>query len=286
MLARTPILFMISHIIWGTTLLVDGKQIVCKNRAMGAWGKTREIWCWKSTSFAGKIRKGKTKREVGNQFQRKLNRVNMQFSRREKNTKNKRILNLQGKISRNRWMDGKQKRRNVGRKGRQKNRKNWNRNKYGRRWPKKKKRRNMISKVFHFHLRDHSDDEKSSFFIHIFINIESFLIVKLWNANIEMSWCRSYSFSFYRVGGSAFLWVVLGISKWAFLVRVGFEAAYKYMDKKAKETKKIENKHQKKDQKSPCQFILREVRKFPYIWVNCYCWGNSSMVEGRFSKWF
>ena len=22
------------------------------------------------------------------------------------------------------------------------------------------------------------------------------------------------------------------------------------------------------------------------IWVNCYCWGNSSMVEGRFSKWF
>ena len=179
MLARTPILFMISHIIWGTTLLVDGKQIVCKNRAMGAWGKTREIWCWKSTSFAGKIRKGKTKREVGNQFQRKLNPVNMQFSRREKNTKNKRILNLQGKISRNRWMDGKQKRRNVGRKGRQKNRKNWNRNKYGRRWPKKKKRRNMISKVFHFHLRDHSDDEKSSFFIHIFINIESFLIVKL-----------------------------------------------------------------------------------------------------------
>ena len=22
------------------------------------------------------------------------------------------------------------------------------------------------------------------------------------------------------------------------------------------------------------------------IWVICYCWGNSSMVEGRFSKWF
>ena len=22
------------------------------------------------------------------------------------------------------------------------------------------------------------------------------------------------------------------------------------------------------------------------IWVNCYCWGNWSMVEGRFSKWF
>ena len=108
MFARTPILFLISHIIWGTTLLVDGKQIVCENRAMGAWGKTREIWCWKSTSFAGKIRKGKTKREVGNQFQRKLNPVNMQFSRREKNTKNKRILNLQGKISRNRLMDGKQ----------------------------------------------------------------------------------------------------------------------------------------------------------------------------------
>ena len=22
------------------------------------------------------------------------------------------------------------------------------------------------------------------------------------------------------------------------------------------------------------------------IRVNCYCWGNSSMVEGLFSKWF
>ena len=22
------------------------------------------------------------------------------------------------------------------------------------------------------------------------------------------------------------------------------------------------------------------------IWVICYCWGNSSIVEGRFSKWF
>ena len=22
------------------------------------------------------------------------------------------------------------------------------------------------------------------------------------------------------------------------------------------------------------------------IWLNCYCWGNSSMVEGRYSKWF
>ena len=22
------------------------------------------------------------------------------------------------------------------------------------------------------------------------------------------------------------------------------------------------------------------------IWVNCYCWEKSSMVEGRFSKWF
>ena len=108
---------------------------------------------------------------------------------------------------------------------------------------------------------------KAPFFIHIFINIESFLIVKLWNANIEMSWCWSYSFSFYRVGGSAFLWVVLGISKWAFLVRVGFEAAYKYKDKKAEETKKIENAKQKKEQKSPCQFILREVRKFPYIFA-------------------
>ena len=115
---------------------------------MGAWGTTRGIWCWKPMSFAGKMRKEKTKREDGNQFQRKLNRVNMKFSRKKKAAKNKRILNLQGKISRNRLMDGKQKRRNVGRKGRQKNRKNWNRNKYGRRWPKKKKRRNMIRKYF------------------------------------------------------------------------------------------------------------------------------------------
>ena len=22
------------------------------------------------------------------------------------------------------------------------------------------------------------------------------------------------------------------------------------------------------------------------IWLNCYCWGNSSILEGRFSKWF
>ena len=26
--------------------------------------------------------------------------------------------------------------------------------------------------------------------------------------------------------------------------------------------------------------------KVNLIRVNCYCWGNSSMVEGRFSKWF
>ena len=23
-----------------------------------------------------------------------------------------------------------------------------------------------------------------------------------------------------------------------------------------------------------------------HIWLNCYCWGNSSIPEGRFSKWF
>ena len=23
-----------------------------------------------------------------------------------------------------------------------------------------------------------------------------------------------------------------------------------------------------------------------YIWLNCYCWVKSNMVEGRFSKWF
>ena len=52
------------------------------------------------------------------------------------------------------------------------------------------------------------------------------------------------------------------INKCVFLVRVGLEAAYKDKDKKAKETKKIDNTHQKKEQKSPCQFILRKVRKF------------------------
>ena len=26
--------------------------------------------------------------------------------------------------------------------------------------------------------------------------------------------------------------------------------------------------------------------KWAFNWVNCYCWGKSSMVEGRFSKWF
>ena len=29
-----------------------------------------------------------------------------------------------------------------------------------------------------------------------------------------------------------------------------------------------------------------EKKENKYIWVNCYCWGNSSMVEGRFSKRF
>ena len=165
MLARTSILLMISHIILGTTLLVDGKQIVCKNRAMDTWLATRGIQCWKPTSFAGKMRKRKTKRVEGNQFQRKLNRVNMQISRRKRTTQNKRIVN-QHKISRNRWMDGKQKGTNVGRKGGQKNRKNKNRNKYGRRWHKKKEGRSMISKIFHFHMRDHSDKKELLFYSH------------------------------------------------------------------------------------------------------------------------
>ena len=120
----------------GTTLLVDGKQIVCKNRAMGTWGATRGIQCWKPTSFASEMRKGKTKREDGNQFQRKLNRVNMQFSQ---------------------WMENKKGRNG---KGGQKNRKNKNRNKYCRWWNKKKKRRNIISKIFHFHMRDHCDKKR------------------------------------------------------------------------------------------------------------------------------
>ena len=25
---------------------------------------------------------------------------------------------------------------------------------------------------------------------------------------------------------------------------------------------------------------------YMHIWLNCYCWGNSSIPEGRFSKWF
>ena len=29
-----------------------------------------------------------------------------------------------------------------------------------------------------------------------------------------------------------------------------------------------------------------ELARGNLIRVNCYCWGNSSMVEGRFSKWF
>ena len=35
------------------------------------------------------------------------------------------------------------------------------------------------------------------------------------------------------------------------------------------------------------QILLLGASYFPFwIWVICYCWGNSSMVEGRFSKWF
>ena len=39
---------------------------------------------------------------------------------------------------------------------------------------------------------------------------------------------------------------------------------------------------------SVCQasVTLNQISTFSNIWVNCYCWGNSSMVEGRFSKWF
>ena len=33
-----------------------------------------------------------------------------------------------------------------------------------------------------------------------------------------------------------------------------------------------------------CRYI--DNRYVISIWVNCYCWGNSSMVEGRFSRWF
>ena len=66
----------------------------------------------------------------------------------------------------------------AGTKGGQKNRKNKIRNRYGKRWNKKKKKMNIISKIFYFHTRDHCE-KKSSFFIHIFINIESFFVVKL-----------------------------------------------------------------------------------------------------------
>ena len=82
-----------------------------------------------------------------------------------------------------------------------------------------------------------------------------------------MSWCWSYSFSLYRVGGFAFVWMVLGINQRVFLVRVCYEAAYKYKDKKAEETKKIENTEQTKEQKSCCQFLLRKVRNFPFIFA-------------------
>ena len=35
---------------------------------------------------------------------------------------------------------------------------------------------------------------------------------------------------------------------------------------------------------SPFQKKLRT--KLAFIWLNCYCWGNSSILEGQFSKWF
>ena len=164
MIATSPTLLVIGHICLASTLLVDGKHMVCKNKAMGTWG-TSVFRCWKPTSFAGKMHRRKTKRETRNHFQQKLNRFNMQFSRRKKTKKNKRTFN-QGEISRNRWMDGKQKGTNVGRKGGQKNRKNKNRNKYGRRWHKKKEGRSMISKIFHFHMRDHSDKKELLFYSH------------------------------------------------------------------------------------------------------------------------
>ena len=40
----------------------------------------------------------------------------------------------------------------------------------------------------------------------------------------------------------------------------------------------------KHDQISIIVQIFEIVKK--KVWVNCYCWGNSSMVEGRFPKWF
>ena len=35
-----------------------------------------------------------------------------------------------------------------------------------------------------------------------------------------------------------------------------------------------------------CKQFWQENKSDRYIWLNCYCWGNSSIPEGRFSKWF
>ena len=43
-------------------------------------------------------------------------------------------------------------------------------------------------------------------------------------------------------------------------------------------------RNEKKRQLKSISF--RSIRSIIHIWVNCYCWGNSSILEGRFSKWF
>ena len=44
------------------------------------------------------------------------------------------------------------------------------------------------------------------------------------------------------------------------------------------------------DHKTQYKSNMEQHREYKHrtksIRVNCYCWGNSSMVEGRFSKWF
>ena len=106
MIATSPTLLVIGHICLASTLLVDGKHMVCKNKAMGTWG-TSVFRCWKPTSFAGKMHRRKTKRETRNHFQQKLNRFNMQFSRRKKLKKIKEPsikVKSQGTVG---WMENK-----------------------------------------------------------------------------------------------------------------------------------------------------------------------------------
>ena len=45
-----------------------------------------------------------------------------------------------------------------------------------------------------------------------------------------------------------------------------------------------ERKRRKEKRKREMIFLLFIANML--VFVNCYCWGKSSLVEGRFSKWF